>query len=73
MIYPVPAEQTVTVSGVWEKANLSLVDGTGRLIWQSDVTELTTTIPLSELSEGVYRIILQIGEGLVSRKILVLH
>ena len=73
LMYPQPADGFVTISGNWESAEITLVDGAGRLVRKITVSGQQADVRLENLPEGVYHVIVQTDSGIVSKKLVVLH
>ena len=72
-IYPQPADESVTISGNWKEAAVSLVDGTGRLVQELKVVDGEAELSLIRLPAGVYQLIIQTGNKTISEKLMILH
>lgn len=56
MIYPNPAGNTLTITGITGKTILRLYDAVGKLIFEKE-TESTTTLNTSQLTDGIYTLL----------------
>ncbi len=78
-VYPNPANREVTVQlpgQVTKAAAVSLIDQTGRVTLQSTIPEGSDrkTLNVSDLSGGVYILTIDMGQGVLTRKkVMVLH
>lgn len=66
-LYPNPATESVHISGLKDKAELVIVDGTGRVITQHQVKSSEQSISLTELAAGSYTVVIQ-SNGKVLRQ-----
>lgn len=65
-IYPNPANESVNITGLQGGESIKLYDITGRIVDQSKVENVSVTIPLDRLSEGIYYIRIIDADGYVS-------
>ena len=71
LIYPNPAKSVVTIESEEEIEAISIIDARGCIVLsQSDIDQATYKADISQLSEGVYTLIVQQNSG-VSRQLLV--
>jgi len=71
-VYPNPANTIVTVSNTKAGSTLSIVDVTGKVVFQTQITNSTTELNVSELVSGIYFIQLTEKGSVVGTKKLVI-
>lgn len=54
LIYPNPANEVITVSGVQPNSNIAIFDVTGKMVLQSKTNTVYFTLNISELNRGIY-------------------
>ena len=55
-VFPNPAKNTITLSGLENKSRIKIIAADGRLVKQVSVTGNTMLINISELVKGIYMI-----------------
>ncbi|PLX19444.1 MAG: hypothetical protein C0599_10945, partial [Salinivirgaceae bacterium] len=72
-VYPNPAYNTITVAidELPANATMQLVDLTGRVIYNSNVTATNTTLNLTNYSEGTYILMINSNQGIVSKHLII--
>ena len=74
LLYPNPATESVTIkleNSVEQNQSLSIIDITGKLVSQIDVSNTSTRIDVSKLRKGVYFVTLISPKGQKTRKLVV--
>ena len=69
-IYPNPANEAVSISTP-EKGKVVIVDLTGKLIYEENVTDQHTLINVSLLSKGYYQIYYQTSLFILHNKLII--
>ena len=73
-VYPNPASDKVTIelnSTLESESNISIIDITGRIIYQTVSNESNLSIDTREFSNGMYQIIVQRGEQIETQKLII--
>lgn len=69
-LFPNPVTKTLYLSGNIKPKSIHIYSITGRLIEQINNCEKEMTIPVSQLSSGIYLLEIETDKGIVSRKII---
>lgn len=78
-VFPNPATETINIQFVNNSINgsqLMIFDLTGKMVYQQliqDVYNGNINIPVSDLAEGIYQIIMTNGESVQTEKLMVTH
>ncbi len=70
-VYPVPSKNVLNVEWSGNSAIVKLVDVTGRTMYQNEMTGNKLVINSSVLPTGIYSLILQSGEKVIARKVII--
>lgn len=71
LVYPVPAKDILNVEWSGSSAIVKLVDVTGRTMYQNEMTGSKLVINSSVMPAGIYTLILQSGEKMIARKVII--
>ena len=73
-IYPNPNEGTFTISYLHEQQTyaIEITDMEGKSIYTNSITKMPATIELSDVPPGMYIVRLQLNEGIVTRKLIII-
>jgi hypothetical protein len=72
IVYPNPASDLITVTqNGSSKFHLSLTDIQGKVVYETDFTESTATISVSDLKAGLYILTATSSEGISRQKLLI--
>lgn len=55
-VYPNPVKDKLNISGLKANETVKLFDMTGRVVWQAEAKGMELTIPVSNITEGVYHL-----------------
>lgn len=70
-IYPNPTTEKLTIdAGVLVKANVKLMDLSGRVVMTSKMNQSLLQLDLGQLSDGVYMIKIEYGEKSITKKVI---
>lgn len=73
-MFPNPATDQITLNHAFETGKISIFDATGRLVFTQNIAQSTTKegtlINISELSQGVYWVQLEVDGQLMGQKLL---
>ena len=70
-VYPNPNNGNFIVTSSVYPAEISMYDVTGKLIMKKGITEIDTTVNVSQLNSGVYYLIVSTETNSVSRKLVI--
>jgi PKD repeat protein len=70
-IYPNPATERLTIdAGIAVKANIKMMDLSGRVVLSSKMNQSQLSVDVSALADGVYMIRIEYGNKSITRKII---
>ncbi len=70
IITPNPASASWTVNNAPSGSNMTLLDLSGRVLWQGSATDKSTVIPATDLAAGMYLLQIKSAQGAVSYKLI---
>jgi ferredoxin len=54
LVYPNPADETITITGLKADSNLAIFDVTGKMVLQRKINSDNFTMNISDLNHGIY-------------------
>jgi hypothetical protein len=71
VLYPNPANKSITISGLTETSNLILTDISGRIVFSTYLEKEQNTISLSRFDEGIYLYFVNSSNTKISGKLII--
>ena len=72
---PVSSDQFLTVTGLTGSVNISMVDPTGRLVWNQAYTNVSNNLIIrqtpQELAAGLYSVLIRSEDGYLTKKLVI--
>ncbi|MFK8037449.1 MAG: T9SS type A sorting domain-containing protein [Crocinitomicaceae bacterium] len=72
-IYPNPASEKITLSGISDKSLISIYNIAGELVYSNKNMSEKSSINVSELTNGTYFVKMQTGDNMMTKKITINH
>jgi len=71
LLYPNPAKDNFSLSGLVESVNVKVYDAAGRLCISAEAIDSNQSISIQNLSTGHYSVLIQSKAGFIVRKLVV--
>lgn len=70
-VYPNPTKDVINVLSTFSEGNLSIIDMTGKLLIEQNITSTLNSIDASELKDGVYYLTMSNGDKTTTKKLVI--
>ncbi len=70
-VYPNPTKDVINVLSIFSEGNLSIIDMTGKLLIEQNITSTLNSIDASELKDGVYYLTMSNGDKTTTKKLVI--
>ena len=70
-VYPNPTKDVINVLSTFSEGNLSIIDMTGKLLIEQNITSTLNSIDASEFMDGVYYLTMSNGDKTTTKKLVI--